>query len=281
MLHAGEHFKLDWSGASDVGMRWQAIVTFLLRIAQKYSFPRKVEAVTDVVFIIEYLCFLAAVRATPWLVFKFWALVDLLSLLPGASLFWTNFDSGGRRDSWAFVEVILLLRVVKVLDFPRFRRERFVVVRAIQHSAGLLVAPAFLAFHVWLNTSSFFMWWENYFDGPSRQYFTSIPTSMYWTCQFLLGEWVFADFSPVGQALCIFTVVFGMMIFSIPSGIFIEAVQTSLTRALIEDSTAEQIMLFQDDEGDKPVKGSKKKTKLNAAMRHLHMEKVLEKSGHD
>jgi hypothetical protein len=255
---------------------WEATMVTVLTFLSEWGIPLLVEGVCDIIFAVQYVAFLSTVRRTPMMMFSFWHLLDLLAILPGV-FFLFNLREGTQE----IIEVVLLVRVVKILEFPRFRRERLIVTRALASTKGDLVEPLFLAIHVWVTVSCLFTWWEAYGNGPSQDYFPSIPHSMYWTAHFLIGEWVFADFSPMGSALIVFCCVFGMMIFAIPSGIIIEAVQSSLTQALVEDATAEQLSLFMDDtveaEEEEELESPKqdKKKKMNLAVRCLKMQRAL------
>jgi len=140
------------------------------------------------------------------------------------------------------VEMVILCRIVRVLDFPFFRREVVTVCRALKAASGLLIMPGFLSFHIWLCTSAAFVWLENQYQGPFMKEMTSIPSAMYWTSHFLIGEWAQIDFSPgAGSRLCILVVLFGMMTFAIPLGIIVESVQTALMLELVESTSLDQL----------------------------------------
>ncbi|CAK0807020.1 unnamed protein product [Prorocentrum cordatum] len=85
------------------------------------------------------------------------------------------------------------------------------------------------------------MWLENYWghwlegtpvqDGEvstGDDAMTSVPASMYWCSIFLTGEWANVDFTFAASRLCILYVIFGIAMFSIPVGIIVEAVQSTI-----------------------------------------------------
>mmetsp|Transcript_88639 Transcript_88639/g.230028 ORF Transcript_88639/g.230028 Transcript_88639/m.230028 type:complete len:149 (+) Transcript_88639:2-448(+) len=55
----------------------------------------------------------------------------------------------------------------------------------------------------------------------------------------MIGEWPIVDFSHMGSQVCIFTCVFGMMVFSIPTNIIVESVEAEL-RAESQQRNAEE-----------------------------------------
>merc|ERR1719401_1913063 len=125
-----------------------------------------------------------------------------------------------------------MMRAVRILNFPIFRREVHLIKRALANASGLLGVPAYLALNVWIMSSCLFMWFENYFkdDTPFNESgnMRSLPETMYWCCIFLTGEWANIDFTIAGSRLCIFYVIFGIATFSLPVGIIVEAMKSTI-----------------------------------------------------
>eukprot|EP00747_Dinoflagellata_sp_TGD_P072992 gnl/TRDRNA2_/TRDRNA2_157707_c0_seq1.p1 gnl/TRDRNA2_/TRDRNA2_157707_c0~~gnl/TRDRNA2_/TRDRNA2_157707_c0_seq1.p1 ORF type:complete len:153 (+),score=28.87 gnl/TRDRNA2_/TRDRNA2_157707_c0_seq1:64-459(+) len=77
--------------------------------------------------------------------------------------------------------------------------------------------------------STLFFFVENRYHGPAEEEFVSIPSTMYWCCIFLTGEWAMVDFSEgAGSRICIFCCLVGVTVFAIPVGIIVEAVQSTM-----------------------------------------------------
>ncbi|CAK8989833.1 Uncharacterized protein SCF082_LOCUS1988 [Durusdinium trenchii] len=113
------------------------------------------------------------------------------------------------QDMNILLSAFQMIRVIRVLFWHQWRNEVQVVIDGIA-SAGHRWVPAFLSFYIWIMVSALFLWMENVYDGPSKEFFTSISTTMYWTSSFLIGEWTLADFSEGGgNRVCIFVVLFG------------------------------------------------------------------------
>jgi len=141
------------------------------------------------------------------------------------------------------LQLSLLLRVVRILDFPCFRHHSALLWRAISAAAPNLVVPLAFAGYVWILSACAFMWTEVFYDGIAQREFTSVPAAMYWTSIFMVGEWGVVDFSSgAGSRLCIFYCVFAIMVFAIPVGIIGEAMQSTLIQVTQEQAKLEDLV---------------------------------------
>merc|ERR1719378_1393227 len=73
---------------------------------------------------------------------------------------------------------------------------------------------------------------------------------MYWCCIFLIGEWANVDFTYPGSRLCIFYVFFGIGIFSIPTGILVEAAQNFMQEGIEERKVIKKLMMDCKNDAD-------------------------------
>eukprot|EP00913_Durusdinium_trenchii_P003006 g2778.t1 len=159
-----------------------------------------------------------------------------------------------------------MIRVIRVLFWHQWRNEVQVVIDGIASAGPILVVPAFLSFYIWIMVSALFLWMENVYDGPSKEFFTSISTTMYWTSSFLIGatrlkfpaavKAIFRQHDDTGicppsgggNRVCIFVVLFGIMCFGIATGILMEGVQQSITVAMMENTSFQDLaQIAQDD----------------------------------
>lgn len=226
---------------------------------------RVAECVFTMVFVVEYLIFFMAApppRSTSML--RPWRLFDLICLFPG--LIEIFYQVGKTTDirgtqAEAVLESLVMIRVVRILEFPIFAREVTMISRSLADAAHMLVVPAYLSLSVWIFTSSLFMWLENYWghwlkgtpveDGEvstGDDAMTSVPASMYWCSIFLTGEWANVDFTFAASRLCILYVIFGISMFSIPVGIIVEAVQSTMELMAQEEA---DVQTWEAPEGDK------------------------------
>merc|ERR1719188_2559069 len=111
--------------------------------------------------------------------------------------------------------------------------------RSLAHASKLLVVPAYLSLSVWIQTSCLFMWLENFWgergEFSTKDSMNSLPETMYWCCIFLTGEWANVDFTFAGSRMCIFYVIFGIALFSIPVGIIVESVKNTIEMTAQEE----------------------------------------------
>jgi hypothetical protein len=203
-------------------------------------------------FVVEYV--LRVAPRSPSFMLTPWRLFDLLCLVPG---FWRIYlfstqivDVSSNRpvsDWWRaghdhqdrlydWFTFLLVCRIVRMLDWPMFRRMWFATVTGMKDSVAYLLLPAYLAACTWVYLSAAFMWTEQYYKGDYKDKMDSIPAAMYWTSIFVIGEWPMADFSTAaGSCLCIFTVILGTAIFAAPFGILVEAANHALQFAVKQD----------------------------------------------
>merc|ERR1719188_22932 len=117
--------------------------------------------------------------------------------------------------------------------------------RSLADASKLLVVPGYLSLSVWIQTSSLFMWLENFWgergEFSTKDSMNSVPASMYWCCIFLTGEWANVDFTFAGSRLCIFYVIFGIAMFSIPVSIIVKSMEDTLTTVMQEEAFYERV----------------------------------------
>ncbi|CAE7252684.1 unnamed protein product [Symbiodinium sp. CCMP2592] len=102
-------------------------------------------------------------------------------------------------------------------------------------STSAFWVPVFMSLQIWVVISSLFVFTENSWKSPSQAFFASVPSSMYWTSSFLIGEWTLADFSRgAGSRVCICTALCGTTGFAIPMGILMEGVKQSMVVDMME-----------------------------------------------
>ncbi|CAJ1367276.1 unnamed protein product [Effrenium voratum] len=178
----------------------------------------RVEAVCDLIFLVELILYLIAGKGRQGVRWVFGRTVDMVCLVPGLVALWHMvnriqkledldmellgssevFKSNDTTDFQMLLDTLQMIRVVRILFWHQWQRKVHVVLSGIAQTGPILVIPAIMSSLIWIMTSALFVWMENVYNGPSKDFFTSVPTSMYWTSSFLIGEWTLADFSPGG-----------------------------------------------------------------------------------
>jgi len=224
-----------------------------------YWFAKLLEinsAVSTIIFIIEFVLNMMAGsgrrQRRRWIV---WRCIDVFCILPAFYELWSYFfgESLEQRVGNKYQLLMRVLysglqfRTIRVLDFPFMRKEVNTLIDGIQASSQLLVVPVCLALDIWVFVSALFMWLEWAYDGPSKEFFTSVPTTMYWTSSFLIGEWTLVDFSPGGGTrVCMAVCLFCIMLFAIPMGILMEGISRATALAAVKDMPISELVEEQE-----------------------------------
>lgn len=170
-----------------------------------------VEWAFTILFTIEYVLRLIAVRRSIMYALSFYGLVDLLAVLP--TYLGLIFPAG---HYLMVVRALRLLRVFRVFKLGEYLEEADLLLRALiasrrKISVFLLTV---LMLVVIIGTSIYVI------EGP--QYgFTDIPTSMYWAIVTLttVGYGDLAPATPLGKALASLVMLIGYSIIAVPTGI--------------------------------------------------------------
>lgn len=240
------------------------------------------EVLCELIFSAELVVNLRAGPSGQGRIWYFFRIVDVVTLLPFVWELQMILTTGriheggpGSPPSWQenLCEAIIMMRVLRILSLPMLKSKVQTVVLGFYCSRELLQVPAFLALIVWTTVSSLFVWLERAYDGPSAAHFCSIPSAMYWTSSFLIGEWTLIDFAQGSTSrLCIMICLFGTMIFALPSGILMQGVQTAMTLDLVQNAKMHElheIVLEQEakpskkkSDGDEPTQDRSEAAKL-------------------
>jgi hypothetical protein len=146
--------------------------------------------------------------------------------------------AGDEEWQWLvdLLESIVIIRALRLLQFTCIKYEVNLIMRVLKKAGQNLWAPSIVAATVWTVSSTLFMWAQCYYNGDNvipgqeqEEDMTDIPSAMYWCSIFLLGEWANVDFTDgAGSRMCILYCLFGVMLFSIPMGIIMDAVTSTL-----------------------------------------------------
>jgi voltage-gated potassium channel len=164
-----------------------------------------------IIFTIEYVVRLLAVRRPLRYALSFWGIVDLLALLPSyVSLLLPT----GRY--LLVVRVLRLLRIFRVLKLGKFLSEGAIIseaLRASRHKISVFLT-AVVALVVLIGAVMYVV------EGEANG-FTSIPTSMYWAVVTLttVGYGDLAPQTPLGKLLASLVMIMGYGIIAVPTGI--------------------------------------------------------------
>lgn len=172
---------------------------------------RVLEWVLTVLFTVEYVLRLMAVKRPLKYAGSFFGLVDLLALLPTyLSLFFTG------AQSLVVVRALRLLRVFRVLKLTQFVGEARMLRAAMQASARKITVFIGTVLTVVLIAGTMMYLVEGADSG-----FTSIPRSVYWAIVTMttVGYGDISPQTPLGQLLASVLMIMGYGIIAVPTGI--------------------------------------------------------------
>lgn len=200
-------------------------------------FTNGTELVCTCIFGLEYFILFVS---SPKKAFSFWGILALVCCLPGVLIVVFHPNQEGER----MIEALGMLRAMRILNFAYFQKETRIMSLALRDALPKLAIPAYISLNIWITTSALFMWLENEYqhEGGTAEDMPDVPSAMYFCSIFLTGEWANVDFTYAGSRLCIFYVIFGIAMFSMPVGIIVEAVQSTLVLVAAEERNMKKLL---------------------------------------
>jgi voltage-gated potassium channel len=197
--------------------------------AKYHNFLNISEWVITILFTIEYIARIVAVKKPSKYIFSFYGIIDFLSTVPK----YLSFILVGSQSLVA-LRALRLLRVFRILKLARFIGESTNFARALKASrAKIMVFISFvLILCIILGTVMYLV------ESDQDSGFTSIPRSVYWAIVTLttVGYGDIAPITALGQFIASFIMIMGYGIIAIPTGI-VSSEMTKYRRKDIETNT--------------------------------------------
>lgn len=169
------------------------------------------EWIITLLFTIEYILRIVAIKKTTKYIFSFYGIIDLLSTLPK----YISFFIGGTHQLIAF-RALRLLRVFRILKLPRYIGASENLKKALKASKAKIAVFIFFILIICIILGTLMYMIEGEEHG-----FTSIPKSVYWAIVTLTTVG-FGDIAPQtasGQFIASIIMILGYGIIAIPTGI--------------------------------------------------------------
>lgn len=180
---------------------------------------RTAEWFFTILFTVEYVLRLLAVRSPRQYAFSFFGVVDLLAIVPT----YLSVLLPGAQYLLA-IRLLRILRVFRVLKLINYLNEADVLLAALRQSRRKITIFIFavLTLDVILGSMMYLV------EGPENG-FVNIPVAVYWTIVTLttVGYGDISPQTPLGQSLASLIMIIGYGIIAVPTGI----VTAELTRA--------------------------------------------------
>jgi voltage-gated potassium channel len=186
------------------------------------------EWIITVLFTIEYVLRLIAVKKPLRYARSFYGMIDLLAILPS----YLSLVLPQSRFLLV-IRALRLMRAFRVFELSHFVREGVNIVQALKASAQRILV--FLAFMVLLSVIMGAMIFV--VENPYNDKFSSIPQSVYWAIVTIttVGYGDIAPVTPLGKLMASFIMLLGYAIIAVPTGI----VTVELSRRKVKEAPSE------------------------------------------
>lgn len=169
------------------------------------------EIVFTILFTIEYLLRLLAIRQPQKYIFSFFGIIDLLAVIPGyLSLFFVG------AQSLMILRALRLLRVFRIFKLAHFIGEMKFLGVAIKGSLRKIYIFMFVVLMLVTIQGSIM-----YLAESGRNGFEDIPTSIYWAIVTIttVGYGDISPVTPLGKFIASIIMLTGYAIIAVPTGI--------------------------------------------------------------
>jgi voltage-gated potassium channel len=221
-----------------------------LMFAKDYPVFHTIEQVTVTIFIIDYLLrwltadYRLGKGGWSFVLYPFtgWAIIDLLSILPGLHILSDTFKI------FRLTRMLRLLRILRLFKFIRYTDKIQVLARVVQKERKVLVSVLAVAlFYVFLTALIMFNA-EPHFDPENgSETFGTFFDALYWATVTLttVGYGDMIPVTDIGRFISMISSLFGVAIIALPSGV--------ITASYLEEirKTREQEENTQDKEDER------------------------------
>lgn len=179
--------------------------------ARYHRFLDIAEWVITIIFTIEYILRLIAVKKPLKYMFSFYGVIDFLATIPKyISLIFVG------TQVFIALRALRLLRVFRILKLARYLGASNMLANALKASRAKISVFLFVVFIVSIIFGTLMYLVEGEASG-----FTSIPVSIYWSIVTLttVGFGDIAPVTPLGQLIASFIMILGYGIIAVPTGI--------------------------------------------------------------
>lgn len=211
-----------WSHVYDVFMFCTIILSVVpLMFWDDYPIFKYIEIFTTMIFIIDYV--LRWVTADYKLgkgahsfvsyPYSFWAVIDLLSILPSFQLLGANFK---------ILRTLRLLKILRLMKALRYSSQIFLFVKVLKKERKVLTAVlGFAAAYVFITALVMFNFEPRINPSTGQETFRTFFDAVYWSTVTLttVGYGDLCPATDLGRLISMFSSLFGVAVIALPSGI--------------------------------------------------------------
>ena len=188
------------------------------------------EWIITIIFSVEYILRIIAIKKPKNYIFSFYGIVDLLSTLPT----YLAFIFGGHNLLFA-VRALRLLRVFRILKVTRYIGESNRLLLALRNSRPKIIVFLFAVLIICIIMGTVMHLVEGEEGG-----FDNIPLSIYWAIVTLttVGFGDIHPITPLGRFIASFIMIVGYGIIAVPTGIVTSEITRSEKDKIPENTQA-------------------------------------------
>ena len=229
-----------WSHLYDVFMFCIIILSVVpLMFWDEYPIFRYIEIFTTAIFIIDYI--LRWVTADYKLgkgahsfvsyPYSFWAIIDLLTILPSFQLLGPNFK---------ILRTLRMLKILRLMKALRYSSQLFLFVEVLKKERKVLTAVlAFAAVYVFVTALVMFNFEPRINPNTGQETFRTFFDAVYWSTVTLttVGYGDLCPATDLGRLISMFSSLFGVAVIALPSGIITASYLDELRNLKEKDKT--------------------------------------------
>lgn len=211
-----------WSHIYDVFMFCTIILSVVpLMFWDDYPIFRYIEIFTTIIFIIDYVLRWVTAdyklgKGTHSFVsypYSFWAIIDLLSILPSFHVIGSNFK---------MLRTLRMLKILRLLKALRYSDQLFLFVDVLKKERKVLTAVLlFAAAYIFVTALVMFNFEPRINPNTGQETFGSFFDAIYWSTVTLttVGYGDLCPATNLGRLISMFSSLFGVAVIALPSGI--------------------------------------------------------------
>ena len=165
--------------------------------------------------------------------FSFWAIIDLLSILPSFQLLGSNFK---------ILRTLRMLKILRLLKALRYSDQIFLFMKVLQKERKVLTAVLFFAAaYIFVTALVMFNFEPRINPNTGSETFSTFFDAIYWSTVTLttVGYGDLCPATDLGRLISMFSSIFGVAVIALPSGIITASYLDEL-RSLKEEKKSEE-----------------------------------------
>ena len=231
-----------WSRAYDIFMFCIIILSVVpLMFWEEYKIFWYIEIFTTTIFIVDYILRWVTAdfklgKGTHSFVsypYSFWAIIDLLTILPSFHLLGSNFK---------ILRTIRLMKILRLMKALRYTKQLFLFIDVLKKERKVLtVVLLFAVAYIFVTALLMFNFEPRINPSTGQETFATFFDAIYWATVTLttVGYGDLCPATNVGRLISMFSSLFGVAVIALPSGIITASYLDELRKIKEKDKPTE------------------------------------------